>query len=711
VGGVVTAIKPDPLYNALVYIPTSGTPDPIVDSLQCDQCSTASAPSALVSAITGPDGKFTLSNVPVGANIPIVIQLGKWRRYYSITNVNPCVDNPLAADNTRLPRWQQETSTYDNIPRMALATGNVDALECVLRKMGIDDREFVAGVSSGTGNPKKINGRVQFYLNNGAVAKTATPAMSVLTDNVGVIDAYDAVLLACEGQETLRSDPGLTNLRNYAAAGGRVFGTHYNYTWIRDNNGTTNYSAGSIFEDWGTSANWSNANLGYGSSLSPSGGDYTPYAGYIDTSFTKGKAFDAWLAYVGALTGTSPDYFNIIVARADVIDDTATTTYPSQRWVYGTSPEFIEQLAFNTPIDVATAQQCGRVMFSDFHVNTGTTSGKTFPAECSDVPLTAQERVLEFELFDLSSCVSATNAPPAPPPSCTPRTCAMAGASCGSVADGCGGLLSCGTCPSGTTCGGGGVPYVCGGPTCIKQTCASLGFSCGKAGDGCGGTLDCGTCTGGATCGGGGTPGVCGGPTCTPTTCAAAGNPCGYIADGCGGSLMCATCAAGTTCGGGGTPGVCGGPTCTPTTCLKAGASCGKIGDGCGGTIDCGSCTTPDTCGGGGTPSVCGHSTGTTNTCTPRTCAAAGASCGPVADGCGGLLMCGTCTPPETCGGGGTPYKCGAPSCTPATCASLGYNCGLAADGCGGLLNCGSCTSPQTCGGGTKPNICGGGVH
>jgi hypothetical protein len=60
------------------------------------------------------------------------------------------------------------------------------------------------------------------------------------------------------------------------------------------------------------------------------------------------------------------------------------------------------------------------------------------------------------------------------------------------------------------------------------------------------------------------------------------------------------------------------------------------------------------TCGGGGVPGVCGVSP-----CVPRTCAQANAQCGAVADGCGGLLDCGTCTPPATCGGGGIPNACG----------------------------------------------------
>ena len=37
-----------------------------------------------------------------------------------------------------------------------------------------------------------------------------------------------------------------------------------------------------------------------------------------------------------------------------------------------------------------------------------------------------------------------------------------------------------------------------------------------------------------------------------------------------------------------------------------------------------------------------------------RTCEDASAGCGPVADGCGGVLQCGECTT-GTCGGGGVP--------------------------------------------------------
>jgi len=53
---------------------------------------------------------------------------------------------------------------------------------------------------------------------------------------------------------------------------------------------------------------------------------------------------------------------------------------------------------------------------------------------------------------------------------------------------------------------------------------------------------------------------------------------------------------------------------CTPTTCAVQGKNCGTIPDGCGGTLVCGSCTAPQTCGGSGIANVCGLSPAPTST-------------------------------------------------------------------------------------------------
>ncbi len=128
---------------------------------------------------------------------------------------------------------------------------------------------------------------------------------------------------------------------------------------------------------------------------------------------------------------------------------------------------------------------------------------------------------------------------------------------------------------------------------------------------------------------------------------------------------------------------------CAPITCDSLGATCGVRTDGCSGLISCGSCAAPETCGTDpAAPLACG--------CTPRTCLEQGAQCGAVDDGCGGSILCGECGTPETCGGSGVPNHCG---CTPRTCTDAGASCGLIADGCGSYADCGGCELPNSCDG------------
>ncbi len=77
---------------------------------------------------------------------------------------------------------------------------------------------------------------------------------------------------------------------------------------------------------------------------------------------------------------------------------------------------------------------------------------------------------------------------------CQAGTCTSLKKDCGSVPDGCGGTLDCGTCTGGQVCGA-VTANVCG--ACTPKTCTQLGAACGVVGDGCGGTVDCGACTGG----------------------------------------------------------------------------------------------------------------------------------------------------------------------------------------------------------------------
>jgi hypothetical protein len=297
------------------------------------------------------------------------------------------------------------------------------------------------------------------------------------------IDQYDMVIFACVGDEEDQSPADQTTVIDYANTGGRIFATHFSYVWLFDD---------PPFE--GT-ATWTPSNAD-GALQS------NPLAAYVDTSFPKGVAFGTWLANVGA----SPVDAGQVEIQQPRYDFTAVNGMEAQQWLYWQQPPNVPlHYTFNTPVGSLPAQQCGRVVYSDFHVSGAPGGGVDFPMECDELPMTPQEHILEFMLFDLASCVTPDL------PKCKPLSCMQQGFMCGPQGDGCGDEIMCGSCPGTEVCGGGGKPGVCGNQPCMPTTCAEQHVQCGPLGNGCGALLQCGTCASPEICGGGGTPGVCGG--------------------------------------------------------------------------------------------------------------------------------------------------------------------------------------------------------
>src|SRR5579864_2970102 len=91
-----------PLYNAIVYVPNA-TPDDLPVGAQCDVCGAVTG-APVVTALSDAKGQFSLSKVPVGKNIPLIIQIGKWRRQTTIPEVQKCTETKLTdPELTRLP--------------------------------------------------------------------------------------------------------------------------------------------------------------------------------------------------------------------------------------------------------------------------------------------------------------------------------------------------------------------------------------------------------------------------------------------------------------------------------------------------------------------------------------------------------------------------------------------------------------------------------
>jgi hypothetical protein len=383
----------NPLYDVIVYVPND-TVKPLTPGVVCDQCGVLASGSPVVTALTGPDGRFVLHDVPSGDAIPLVIQLGKWRKQLVIPHVAQCQDTPMSdPSKMRMPAKQSE----GDMPQMAIATGGCDPFECLLRKIGIDASEFTTEADGG---------RVHLYQGVGGSGLQGSTGASQLWASKS-LSTYDMIINACECHEEAQEKPqtSIDNLVAYADSGGRIFNTHYQYYWIDPTQIT-------VTPPVATNPAWQSTAV-----FVPEQNGTSSIVGFVDTTFPKGDAFSQWLMNVGA--SSSLDRFPIDQARYNV----QSANPPSTRWVSNpntgdtqtTGPALLHY-TFNTPVGLPEPAQCGKVLFSDFHVVSSLTSSPTFPSECDGQPMTPQELALEFMLFDLSACIQVETQPPKPPP-------------------------------------------------------------------------------------------------------------------------------------------------------------------------------------------------------------------------------------------------------------------------------------------------------
>ena len=348
-----------PLYAVTVYAPVSDPP-PFTEGVQCGQCSTGQPGGSTSSTTSDATGSFTL-DVPPGVNVPVIVTTGKWRRKVVIPFVASCADNAQPDGTFRLPKNRSE----GDMPRIAVVTGGCDPLACILPKLGIDPTEFGDSVTGAN--------RVVFYGASGE-SPGAPKASTVLWGSLDEMKKFDVIINSCECSEvnTNKTSPDL--LRQYADLGGRVFGSHFHYTWTKN-----------LIPVWAGQATWTS-----GSSTTPD---------LVDMSFPKGQALAQWLVAVGGSTTLGQ------ITLGTKTYNASTVAATSQRWLYssGVAPATSHYLSFDTPVNVPAAQQCGKVVFAGMHVSAGSV-GSTFPAACN-ATFSADEKALAFLLFDLSSCV------------------------------------------------------------------------------------------------------------------------------------------------------------------------------------------------------------------------------------------------------------------------------------------------------------------
>ncbi len=395
-----------PLYGVQVYVPLHTVGD-LPTGAVCSKCADTPLGDPIASDVTKEDGTFSLQNVPAGTDIPLVIVSGKWRRIIKVSTVAQCTDTALGAADTSLPKSMTDMTPNTvsvNMPKIAISTGSADALECLFRKLGIADSEI--GTAGGTQRIHMYTdvmsagqGADQFTAGFPGGSGNFSDSQTTLWDSADHLKAYDAVILSCEGQQAAntKTQPALSAMKAYADFGGRVFASHWHNIWIE---GATQNGSGNMGQKpgvWPTIATWTDTD------------NNSPNKDLIDeVNSPKGMSFATWMLDVGG--STIRDEVAISNGKSTL---TGVDLTKAERWVASaTNPMPPQIIQFTTPNEVAAADRCGKVVFSDMHVSADSrsTSGggnNAFPKGCAPGVLTPQEKALAFMLFDLSSCVGA----------------------------------------------------------------------------------------------------------------------------------------------------------------------------------------------------------------------------------------------------------------------------------------------------------------
>jgi hypothetical protein len=382
-----------PVSGAVVYVPNGEVP-PIADGARCETCASwlPERPAAITTSST--DGSFVLHDVPIGLDVPVVVQVGKWRRMLTLPKVERCVDHPVDRELSRLPRNRRE----GRLPRIALTTGACDDLGCLLPKLGIDPDEI--GVPS-DGDAKSVH--VYLGAMDPARAPRGAPLASSLWSSAASLSRYDMILLSCECGERLENKGPAANeaMTRYLEGGGRIFTTDFMYTWYRDTPSSALRSAIDV----------------------AGGGHEGGKPVSIVPGEGNGKALAEWLR---ASTPASPQVTEGQVDFESVFDNLRSVDKSRVRvWAQSSRPNAPSSgpgariVSIDFPLQAAPEKRCGRAVHIDAHVNQASDDdrvGPDYPRTCAGT-MGPGEHALAYFLFHLATCITPpATRPTAPSP-------------------------------------------------------------------------------------------------------------------------------------------------------------------------------------------------------------------------------------------------------------------------------------------------------
>jgi hypothetical protein len=235
-------------------------------------------------------------------------------------------------------------------------------------------------------------------------AGDCTGASCPLWDTAAHLDAYDVVLLGCEGSEYLQTKPpaALQAMHDWIYAGGQLFGAHWQDAWL--SHGPSDFAGLATWVDGGASG--------------------APGPFRINGSFPRGSVFRTW----GEAIGIADADGGVAIAPADVATSVAAVSDNAVAWILDDStatPDggagHVKAFSFSPPYarDAGPALiGCGRATLTDVHPG-GPVPVSTVPSGCAGGGHSPEEKALEylfFRQFDPAGPICGGCPPPPPIP-------------------------------------------------------------------------------------------------------------------------------------------------------------------------------------------------------------------------------------------------------------------------------------------------------
>jgi hypothetical protein len=394
--GMVPVGHEIPIAFARVSL-VSDRPAPIPSSVYCETCVDSTG-----AILSDAHGHFTVGTLATG-NYWLVIEKGQFRREVAlvVTSGHRTLD---AADTTLPSAFDREHG--QTIPHVAVAAGSYDSIQDILGKMGL-------GQIGAGGDLTNTLGEIDLYANGGADLGLAMGTLTQLVSDPARLRQYHIIFIPCASTANtaaLADQQNLKNLRDYVAAGGKLYVTDWSGEWMDDVfpapvelGGATTDTPASAYD--ATADTWNPALFG------DADGDYyqSPDGHAVDPDLS------AWLTgQIGPRSDSGGDVGPIDPDRFVVYDNwnwiKSLTAVPvgvdgdgnpivdtPRVWVEGSGA--VGAGAGPHPLSVTfNPPGCGRVLYSTYHTAPGTHLG-----------LLPQERVLLFLILEIGVC---NNNPP-----------------------------------------------------------------------------------------------------------------------------------------------------------------------------------------------------------------------------------------------------------------------------------------------------------